>query len=41
MAKRERTLLIEGGRVYRHDGDTDLPAVLDVLVKGDSIAAVA
>lgn len=34
------TILIKGGRVYRHDGDTNQPGVADVLVDGDRIAAV-
>ncbi|MGE3936323.1 MAG: amidohydrolase family protein [Rhodospirillaceae bacterium] len=33
-------LLIRGGRVYDHDGDVHQPAVADVLVAGDRIAAV-
>lgn len=33
-------LLIRGGRVYDHDGDVHDPAVADVLVEGDRIAAV-
>ena len=31
------TLLIERGRVYDHAGDTDQPAFLDILIKGDRI----
>ena len=34
-------ILIRGGRVYDHDGDTDQPPLADLLVKGDRIAAVA
>ena len=34
------TILIEGGRIYRHGGDTDQPGVADVLVQGGRIAAV-
>lgn len=34
------TILIKGGRVYRHGEDTDQPAVSDVLIQGDRIAAV-
>ena len=32
--------LIEGGRVYDHDGDTDQPPVADILIKGNTIAAI-
>lgn len=32
--------LLEGARIYDHDGDTDQPAVSDLLVVGDRIAAV-
>jgi 5-methylthioadenosine/S-adenosylhomocysteine deaminase len=34
------TFLLRGARVYRHDGDTDLPSVADVLVRDGAIAAV-
>ena len=40
MAQETSTLLIENGRVYDHDGDTDLPPVADILVIADRIAAV-
>ena len=40
MSEAEQTLLIEGGRVYDHAGDTDSPAAADVLIAGDTIAAV-
>jgi len=40
MPEAEQTLLIKGGRVYAHAGDTDSPAVADVLITGDTIAAV-
>lgn len=30
---RHETILILGGRVYRHDGNTDDPAIADVLIK--------
>ena len=33
-------ILIKGGRIYDHDGDTDSPAVRDVLIDGDRVAAV-
>jgi len=36
----DNVLLIKAGRVYDHDGDIDQPAVADVLIVGDSIAAV-
>ena len=36
----DNVLLIKGARVYDHDGDIDQPAVADVLIIGDSIAAV-
>lgn len=32
--------LVEGGRVYDHDGDTDQPPVADILIVGNTIAAV-
>ncbi|MGH6954379.1 MAG: amidohydrolase family protein [Alphaproteobacteria bacterium] len=35
------TILIAGGRVYDHDGDTDKPATADVLIDGSRIARVA
>jgi len=38
--ERDETILICGGRVYRHDGDTDLPAVADVLIKDGKFARV-
>jgi len=34
------TILIVGGQVYDHAGDTDRPEVADVLIVGDRIAAV-
>ena len=40
MAEAEQTLLIKGGKVYDHTGDTDSPAAADVLIAGDTIAAV-
>ena len=40
MAGDETAILIKGGRVYDHDGDTDRPPPADVLVRGDRIAAV-
>lgn len=36
----QRTL-IRGGQVYDHDGDVHKPAVADILIEGDTIAAVA
>ena len=33
-------ILVEGGRVYDHDGDTDHPSVKDVLIVDDRIVAV-
>jgi 5-methylthioadenosine/S-adenosylhomocysteine deaminase len=35
------TLLVTGGRVYDHDGNTDYPAIADILVRGGKIAEVA
>ncbi len=32
--------LIRGGQVYDHDGDVHKPAVADILIAGDTIAAV-
>ncbi|MDP6574408.1 MAG: amidohydrolase family protein [Rhodospirillales bacterium] len=40
MPEAEQTLLIKGGRVYDHAGDTDSPAAADVLIAGDTVAAV-
>lgn len=40
MAEGEQAILIRGGRVYDHDGDTDQPPVADVLVRGDRIAEI-
>ena len=40
MMERAKTILIEGGRVYDQDGDTDLPAIQDVLIVGDRLAAI-
>ena len=34
------SLLIRGGRVYRHDGDVDDPAVRDIVVQGSRIVSV-
>jgi len=33
-------ILVRGGRVYRHDGNVDLPEVADVLVADGRVAAV-
>lgn len=32
--------LIRGGQIYDHDGDVHKPGVADILIEGDSIAAV-
>jgi cytosine/adenosine deaminase-related metal-dependent hydrolase len=32
--------LIRGGQVYDHDGDVHKPAIADILIEGDTIAAV-
>src|SRR5215472_6470844 len=32
--------LIRGGQIYDHDGDVHRPAVADILIAGDAIAAV-
>ncbi len=40
MAGGEAGLLIRGGHIYDHFGDTDQPPVGDVLVRGSRIAAV-
>jgi len=32
--------VIAGGQVYDHDGDTDQPAVADILIEGDKIARI-
>ena len=36
----EPALLIRGGRVYRHDGDVDDPAIRDILIRGSRIVSV-
>ena len=33
-------MLVAGGLVYDHDGDTDRPAAADILIEGNRIAAV-
>ena len=33
-------ILIRGGQVYDHDGDVHRPAVADILIEGDTIAAI-
>jgi hypothetical protein len=33
-------VLLAGARVYRHDGDTDLPPVQDVLIADGVIKAI-
>lgn len=38
--ERHETILILGGRVYRHDGDTDNPASADVLIKDGVFARI-
>ena len=40
MADGETAILIRGGRVYDHEGNTDLPPAADVLVRGERIAAI-
>jgi cytosine/adenosine deaminase-related metal-dependent hydrolase len=35
------TLLISGGRVYDHDGDTDAPPVRDVLIEAGRITEIS
>ena len=35
-----REILIRGGRVYDHDGDTDDPPVRDILIRGSRIVSV-
>jgi 5-methylthioadenosine/S-adenosylhomocysteine deaminase len=37
---RYETILIHSGRVYRHDGDTDDPAIEDVLIKDGKFARI-
>ena len=41
MAAADTTILITGGRVYDHDGDTDRPATADILIEGTRIARIA
>lgn len=41
MAGPRETILIHGGRVYDHDGDTDDPPVADVLLRGGVVEEVA
>ena len=36
----DRPLLIRGGRVYRHDGDINDPAIRDILIQGSRIVSV-
>jgi guanine deaminase len=40
VEQESKNTLIEGARVYDHDGDTDEPPVADILITGDRIAAV-
>jgi cytosine/adenosine deaminase-related metal-dependent hydrolase len=40
MSAKRGKILVRGGRVYDHDGDVHQPAVADILIEGDSIAAV-
>ena len=40
MKLRKETILIHGGRVYQHDGNTDNPPTADLLVKDGAIARV-
>jgi cytosine/adenosine deaminase-related metal-dependent hydrolase len=40
MSRDPEVTLVEGGRVYDHDGDTDQPPVSDILVIGNRIAAI-
>lgn len=40
MAKSHPSLLITGGRVYDHDGNTDRPAVADILIADGRIALI-
>jgi guanine deaminase len=41
MAGPRETILIHGGRVYDHDGDTDMPPIADVLLRNGVVADVA
>src|SRR5688572_5403079 len=41
MAGPRETILIHGGRVYDHDGDTDNPPQADVLLRDGMVAEVA
>lgn len=40
MARTHPSLLITGGRVYDHDGDTDRPATADILIADGRIAII-
>jgi guanine deaminase len=40
MKEKQTVSVIEGGRVYDHDGDTDQPSRADVLIVGNKIAAI-
>jgi guanine deaminase len=40
MSRDPEVTLVEGGRVYDHDGDTDQPPVSDILIIGNRIAAI-
>ncbi|MFB3054922.1 MAG: amidohydrolase family protein [Alphaproteobacteria bacterium] len=40
MAADLQKLVIQGGRVYDHDGDVHRPAIADILIEGTRIAAI-
>ena len=40
MAGNPQRLLIRGGQVYDHDGDTHKPPLADILIEGGNIVAV-
>ena len=40
MFEPAETLLVKGGRVYDHGGDTDQPPVADILIRGDRIERI-
>ncbi|MBT5050456.1 MAG: amidohydrolase family protein [Rhodospirillaceae bacterium] len=40
MNAAQNKLLVKGGRVYDHDGNVHQPATADILIEGDSIAAI-
>ena len=40
MEANDNSILIKGGRIYDHRGDTDHPQIADLLISGDRIAEI-